>query len=459
MADATPQDQKPTTDYGRAFVALQAKQKPLAALWSYYDGDQPLAYSTKRLKDIFQDLNTHFSENWCAVVVDSLKDRVNLAGLRSEDAAVQTALDELWAQGDLNLTSDDVHEAALVTGEGYLLAWPGDDGLPAPYANDPRLCHVYYSPDNPRRPLWAAKGWVAEDERYYLTLYYPDRLEYYSSTKPADQVQSWKSLEPLQEPAQNPYGVIPVYHFRASRRGARSELLNVLPLQDAINKLLADMMVAAEFGAFAQRYVISQMETGKVEQFLKNSAYSHWILPAGDGEGEPTQVGQFAPTDLANYLSAIDNLAEAIATISRTPRHYFMGDAGANVSGEALIALEAPLNKKAQDRIDAYTPTWQQSVAFMLKIRGMTVDPASILPVFDKPETIQPRTAAEITQIRVTSGMPLKSALRLEGMEEAEIEQIAAEAQEEEAARQATLGQALMDAQERFDGGNQNPDA
>ncbi len=432
-----------TSDLTRAFDALANKQARQAALWGYYDGNQPLAYATKRLRDIFKGLDTHFAENWCAVVVDSLKDRVNLTGL---------ALDALWDNSELNLGSDDVHEAALIVGEAYLIIWPDAEGVPQAHFNDPRLCHVQYDAENPRIAAWAAKWWEDEDGKRRMTLYYPDHLEYYVSQKKAGEVQSAKGMGPAEDPeAVNPYGQIPVFHFRPQRRVVKGELVNVLPLQDAINKLLSDMMVQAEFGAAPQRYIISNMDENGPP--LKNAPNEIWNLPAGDGEGQSTSVGQFSATDLDNYLGAIDNLAGAIGTITRTPRHYLFGDAGAVPSGEALIALEAPLNKKAQDRIDAFVPTWQRAAAFALKVLGQTVAPSEIAPLFDKPESIQPRTAAEITQIRVGSGLPLTSALRMEGLSEAELAQVEMERAQEAERQQLSLGQALLASQERFDRG------
>lgn len=450
---STAHAEEATSDLARAFNALRVKQQPQGSLWGYYDGDQPLAYTSTRLRDIFRDLDTRFSENWCAVVVDSLKDRVNLTGFEHQNEPVQAVLEELWDLGEINLTSDDVHEAALVVGEAFLIIWPDEAGVPQAHYNDPRMCYAHYAAENPRELAWAAKWWVDDEAKRRLTLYYRDRLEYYISSKRADQVSSHKDLTEEQPPATNEYGVIPVFHFRPQRRLVKGELVNVIPLQNAVNKLLADMMVAAEYGAFPQRWVIQQMGLAPGDEPLRNAPNRIWELPAGDGEGQPTSVGQFNATDLGNYLAAIDNLSVAIGTISRTPRHYFLGEAGASLSGEALIAMEGPLNKKAQDRIDSFIPTWQRAMSFALQVMGQTVPPSEVTPLYDRPETIQPRTGAEITQMRVGAGVPLRSALRLEGLTDAEIEQIAAEQEEERAGQERSLGQALMAAQERFDRG------
>jgi hypothetical protein len=418
------------SDLTTAFDALSAKQAPQTALWGYYDGEQPLAYSSQRLCNIFQDLDAHFSENWSAVVVDSLKDRINLTGFRNE--AQQTALDTLWDGSELNLGSDDVHEAALVVGESYLIIWPDENGVPQAHCNDPRLCHVQYSAENPRVAAWAAKRWVDEAGKLRMTLYYPDRLEYYISTNKAQDVSLATGLQPMSTPdAPNPYQQIPVFHFRPQRRIVKGELNSVVPLQDSVNKLFSDMMVASEFAALPQRYIIATMPDDQPN--LQNRAWEIWQI-SGGGDGK-TQVGQFPAAELSNFLAAIDHAISVIGTITRTPRHYFLNSGtGRDLSGEALIAMEGPLNKKAQDRIDAFTPTWQQAMAFALKVLGITVVPSDITPLFDKPETIQPRTAADITNIRVATGVPLRSALRWEGIEQPEIDDVLKEQKEEQAA-------------------------
>jgi hypothetical protein len=69
-------------------------------------------------------------------------------------------------------------------------------------------------------------------------------------------------------------------------------------------------------------------------------------LAAGDAGTQPTSAGAFPAADLSNFLTAMDKLAASISAITSTPKHYFF-DQGGQLSGEALIALEAPLNKKA----------------------------------------------------------------------------------------------------------------
>ena len=385
------------TDLGRAFAALKGKQARYDLLWAYYDGDHPLRYSTERLRELFRDINARFVQNWCAVVIDAAKDRLNLDNLHlGDDQTDGDELSRLWAESGLRLDADDALLAALVTGESFVIVWPDETGRPQGYYNDPRLCHAFYDAENPRRMTFAAKWWVGDDERRYLTLYYPDRLDYYVSSGKAENVQEPTAFQPAEPPtAPNPYGQIPVFHFRRERRAVRSELANVISLQDAINKLLADMMVTAEFAAFPERYAVTNADLKNI----KSAPNTIIEIPAGSDGEEETQVGQFPAADLGNYLEAIDRLASSMAIITRTPKHFFFAQGG-DPSGEALIAMEAPLTKKCRDLIERFTPVWEDVGRFLLRVAQRPADGATVTAEWEDVETVQPRASAEIDQIR-----------------------------------------------------------
>jgi hypothetical protein len=127
------------TDLERAFEALSRKQKIYTRLWDYYDGAHPLTYSSERLKEVFEGKVVSFSQNWCAVVIDAPLDRINLKQLVvANDETATTKLSTLFEDTELALDSDDVHKAAFVTGEAFVIAWKQEDGTVEAYYNDPR---------------------------------------------------------------------------------------------------------------------------------------------------------------------------------------------------------------------------------------------------------------------------------------------------------------------------------
>jgi len=436
------------TDLKLVFDALTAKRSTYEKLWRYYEGDQPLVYSTERLQAVFSRIDTHFSQNWCAVVIDAILDRLLLERFDvGDNQQVTETLNTLWQQTGMDLDDYDAHLAMLVTGEAFVIVWPDADGAVQAYYNDPRLCHVVYDPENPRNAMFAGKWWVGQEGNLLLTLYYPDRLEYYASRQKSDQVTSAAALKQT-DVQPNPYGAIPVFHLRRERRKTLSELANVIPSQDAINKLMSDMMVAAEFGAFRQRYVIANADVGR----LKNAPNEIWAVPAGDGIGQATQVGEFSQTELTNYLTAMDKLASAIAAITRTPKHYFVNQGG-DPSGEALVAMEAPLNKKATMYAERVTPVWREAAAFLLRVSGVTVERGTITPVFAAVETIQPRMEADITLTNTQAGIPLRVSLSRQGWNDQELAELDAALSEQQQQQRDTLAAAVLRAQRAMDSG------
>jgi len=435
-------------DLKLAYDTLKGKATILKPYFDYYEGKHPLVYSAARLRTVFRSLNANFSENWCSVVVNVPWERLVLERLEvPDDEAATSKLAELWARLDLALDADEVHKAALITGESYSLAWEEEEDATRATAfyHDPRACTVFYEDENPRQARLGAKWWRDEEHgRYRLNLYYPDRLVHYATPPMQHPPDSAASFELLDEQAHG-YGVVPLFRFTT---GQGSVLENAIPIQAAINKLLSDEMVTAEFGAFPQRWVISQTDPGN----FKNAPNEIWMLPSGDGSGQPTQAGQFPAANLTVYETAVERRIAALSSITRIPSHYFFRQGGQPPSGEALVALEAPLNKMIDRIIQRMTITWQQMAAFMLRVEGVTVDPDAITVTYADPETVQPRTRAEIRQMNVAAGMPLVTALRRDGWTQKELEQLEQDRLQEQDQRlaESNLGGALL---ERFERG------
>lgn len=445
------------TDLDLAVQTLLIKGPYYDRYFDYYEGRHPLIYSSKRLSDLFENIKARFTQNWCAVVIDSVLERIQLQRITvADDEATTKRIAELLEASELTIESNDAHLAALVTGESYIIVWPDEEtNEPEAYYNDPRNVHLFYDADKPRRKRFGAKWWVGDDDHRYLTLYYADRLEYYKSIKAvrhftgglysSDEVSNGKSFN-LISGAPNEYALVPVFHFRRERRVISSELQNITEPQDAVNKLLSDMMVAAEFGAFKQRYIISNADTSR----LKNAPNIIWEVPsAADGE-QPVSVGEFDITPLNNYLEAIGSWTTAIAIISRTPKHYFYGQGG-DPSGEALIALESPLNHKAQKYIDQFTATWSEIAQFMLQLDGKVIDDNAIVPIFDAPETVQPYTQSLIRKESVAAGIPLMWQMKQEGYTEQELDELEEARSTQQQEQMDTLAATMVERQRQFD--------
>jgi len=447
-------------DVEAAFLSIMAKNPVYNRYWLFYDGDHPKTFMTKRLMKLFKDIDVNFTENWCAVVVDSMLERINLNGFKVVDDEETTKLiEDVWNEVEFKFEVEEIHEMALVTGEGFLIVWGDKEGKIQAYANDSRHCHAFYYGDNPRVMRYAAKVWQAGG-RYFMTLYYPDRLEYYISKDEAKKTKKASGFIPIikdgfENPSPNPFGKIPVFHFRTSRRIVKSELKSAIDSQNVINKSLNDMMASQEFQSAPQKYIISNAPMGK----LTISPDNIWNLSAGEDGGQNTQVGQFDAAKPDGFIMVMDRSANVISATTRTPKHYFFSNQGFP-SGEALYVMESPLNNKCQDRIDRFSPTWKKAVAFILNVLnpndGDMVKASEIIPLYERPGTVQPKTIAEIRNLSVKSGLPLITLLRREGWSEVEINQFVSDKAEEELSRQNTLAAAVMNAQADLNAGLQD---
>ncbi|PKO03052.1 MAG: hypothetical protein CVU43_04535 [Chloroflexi bacterium HGW-Chloroflexi-5] len=423
------------SDLEKAFTTLTKKNGGITRRNNYYNGDQPLVYSSNRLAEIFGNSLASFKLNWCSVVVDSTLDRIDLKGFDVVKATAEAnnKLDGIWNQYHLELDAEEVHKDALVTSESYVIAWKREDGTIDVYHNKSSMCHIFYDPDYPKEKKFAAKWFFGTDDKWHITLYYRDRLEYYrSSSKEMPSAASGFSRVKLDKPATNPFGEIPVFHFKCP-----SELDDLMTVQDAINKTFVDMMVAGEFGSFKQRFIISDSDTTQ----LKNVPGGVWSIPKS--EDGKDQVGEFSGEDLTKFWNAVEGMANYVSIKSRIPKFY-LTEVGAGISGDALIAMEAPLVHKAEKRIRQFSATWQEVGAFILKLSDMPVNQANVVTLWGRVKSEQPLAETQAINFGVSSGLALKTMLRRQGWNKVEIQQ-AMDDLEEQKKMDASLSKTLLD--------------
>src|SRR4051812_32012817 len=137
-----------------------------------------------------------------------------------------------------------------------------------------------------------------------------------------------------------------------------------MPIQNAINKLCTDMLVASEFGAFRQR-VLSGVEIprdpetgrplGRAE--IVSAMSRLWAFESSDAK-----VTDLPATDLSNFVRAVEMFKADLAAQTRTPPHYLLGQV-VNASGDALKAAEAGLVSKCRRKIVIYSDPWEEAMA------------------------------------------------------------------------------------------------
>jgi hypothetical protein len=160
-------------------------------------------------------------------------------------------------------------------------------------------------------------------------------------------------------PLPNPLGVVPLIELPNRprlRKGGQSDIEPIMSNQDAVNKYRCDALIASEFAAFPQRYLLNyepelDEDTGRAREPFRAAIDRLWTVPPPDPELGPSapqpSFGQFAAADLAPYSAMIGMEVGHMSSISRLPYHYLLSTpTSVPPSGESLKSSEAGLEHK-----------------------------------------------------------------------------------------------------------------
>ena len=382
---------------------LAVRRQEISVYEDYYFGKHKLAFASEKFLEAFGGRFRQFADNWCDLVVDAVEERLNVEGFRfggsldSDDVAWG-----IWQANNLDLDSQIAHTEALIAKMAYTIVWPSqtDPDTPCITVEHPLEVITAHDPGNRRVQLAGIKQWLDEATgKLFATVYLPCGLYKFQSQdrvlKSTEQIIQDNSLswpapvkvptdmigvkwEPRYVPDEvwplpNPLGVVPITPLVNRPRmliHGDSEIRRVIPVQDAVNKEIDDMIVASEFAAYPQRWATGlepekDPETGEdrppdwkpgVDRFFMVSA-------------EAAKFGQFASADLGNYVKVIETLIQHIASQTRTPPHYFYLS-GQFPSGESIKSAETGLVAKTRRRMRGFGEGWEATIRLALKVVG-----------------------------------------------------------------------------------------
>lgn len=350
----------------------------MTLLDKYYSGTQPLSFISPESRAALGDRLTALGSNLCRVSITSLTERLRVTGF-TRDGSPDSALWRAWLRSDLDQTSPVAHREALLHGRSYALVWA--DGQGRAQTTIESAAQVATLRDPATREVTAAvKRWVAGG-RAHATLFEPDKItRYVSPSHVADAAGmsgiGWQTAKVID----NPFGVVPVVPLVNTDRlldvDGRSELDDLMSLVDALNKLLADLMVASEYFAKPRRWATGlelevDEETGEEVNPIPEASKT-MINENPDG-----RFGSLPGSDLAAYEAAVMLLTSQIMAVSSLPSHYLGVLSSQPPSADSLRASEASLTAKANARMSAFERSWEQVGALMVAA-DTGADPASV---------------------------------------------------------------------------------
>lgn len=390
MADET----EPLVWVHRLENRLNEQRKHARKYDKYYRGERELEVVKRDYREVFgTEEIAPPRTNVAAVGVDAVSERLGVQRVRvgdPEDDEGNKAARELWRRNELDVMETICHVETLVKGSAFTLTWPGPDGAVVSIEDCEQMA-VARRQSPPYDVIAALKVYTDEWTGQELSvLYRPEGMYKFASgsnqtlwTPTGQAVKSrWRARDPAFTRAPSQWARrdrVPVVEFADRQRllsPPQSELVNVAPLADAHAKILADLVIAASFGAVPIRTATGIRMPRDEKGNLKRHPVTGELEPPFDvradramvSERKEAKFGSLPPGDLAGYVAALDMLLREIRTITRVPLHYYGQSGLAGTSGETLKSSEASLVRRVQGMHPRFGLPWRKTVAFGLAL-------------------------------------------------------------------------------------------
>ncbi|MGP4054411.1 phage portal protein [Mycobacterium sp. 4D054] len=361
---------------------LQRLNEPLARyadLDRYYDGKQPLAFLSPEAKIALGNRFGLMSSNLPRLAVTALAERLRVTGFTGEAAAVWPD----WLRNDLDQTSGVAHREALLLGDSYVIVWADRAGRPRVTVESAKQVAVLTDPGS-REIVAAVKRW--EDTARKTTeavVYAPDEIRRLRADQQGAVANGFHTVEVIP----NPLGVVPVVRLSNTDRivgdWGSSEIDDLKPLVDALNKSLADMMVTSEYVGRPRRWATGIElteeplldEDGDPVLDEDNQPIMTEVNPIPEGhramisESENAKFGQLNAADLSGYEASVRVILGQIMAVSTLPAHYVGVFTDNPASADALRAAEASLTARAEARQATFGRAWEQVAKLIVAVR------------------------------------------------------------------------------------------
>ncbi len=361
-------------DVAAAVTDHNNRAKTYRVYRDYYAGRHELQFASTNFREQHGRLFDSLRKNLCPAAVTAVTDRLTIDTWGSDEA------DQAAEQAGITRLVASIHTETVRCGDAYALTWPGRDGTPKARYHAAGEIVPHVDPYDPDRLDWAAKPWIV-DSTGRVNVYYADRVERWRTVNPVvddtlpTDPGSWTPHADDDGPdtIRHDFGAVPVCWFK--RGGEKPEdhgtsiLADLIPLQDALNKGLADILVLSETYARPFWYLLNYQPAAAnpldriaqygqaVEQMMQRRFDpDRQRIVTHDGPGP---FGQLNPPDLSRLLEQQQTLKEDIAAVVGIPAYYFSQSSGQVPSGESLRVLSSRLVSHVSALADSLTPVWR----------------------------------------------------------------------------------------------------
>lgn len=396
-------------ELARALDSFGDTESRLHALRAAWTGSRPMAYLSPDSRKALGDRLGKLGVNYPRLAVESLAERMTLAGLElGDDRTVWPT----FVRANGPELAELVHADRLLYGSAYVTVWATENGTPTLTGDSP-FTMTHGSDPATGETLWAARRYVVAPDDHRITLYTADAIRHYRARYGGAAVYGYEPAGTVD----NTLGEVPVVPFirRASladpATGA-SVVDDILDLSDAIAKILADALVSSEYYARPRRWAtgleIEEDDDGNpVDPFGDNR-----FLQSEDPE---TKFGQLDAARLDGYTDLLASLTQQVGALTGLPPHYLGLHGDQPASADGIRAAEAQLTARARAEQRRVSSEWGR-VAWMLEAvaRGDAPDYSDLSRVavsWASPETSTPAMNADAAAKLRGIGVPLEAVL------------------------------------------------
>jgi len=401
--------------------------------------------------------------NLCADVVDSVVERLAVSGFafeteegstRTRDQLQEETIWRWWQDAKMATVAGEAHKWASRDGEAFILIdWDVERGRPR-FILHPRYVDAFLTGgsgatwkdpwagygmwmeypfnDYLAEPIRAVKRWYEwepETKRNVQrqTVYYADRIEKYildggqwlpfmENVVVRDDAGNVVGIAdapwptPWVDAQGNPLG-IPVAHVH--NPGSKSDLDDVIPLQDGLNKQWLDLLATADSTGFRLLFTFGFVMTTDGKEPNADSSNVVKITPGSAyGTSKPkneVDVKDIEPGDLKSLLMLEERIVFRIADVSDTPLSRFQTTHMIAAEG-TLKQQEAPYVSKIMNRQTVYGDAWAWAMQMAVKLAmtfGQKSFPEAQLRTIWKPAELRSdKDRADTAKVHAELGVP-----------------------------------------------------
>lgn len=311
------------------------------------------------------------------LVVTEIAQNLFVEGYRPARKSENAAVWDIWQANRMDARQASIYRAALSYGYAYATALPGRPrGAPAtarpstatirPYSPR-RMIAVYDDPVNDEWPEFALAVSTGLESGQQVV-----RLRVYDDTSVYELVGSMDGGTPvLRSTSQHELGVCPVVRWLNEYGdvddGSQGEVEQLIPLQDQLSNITFGLLMAVQYAAFKQKWVTGE-QVDEDENGVPRESYNPAVNRMFKAESEGARFGEFSETNLDGYLNSRDSTLRLVSSLAQIPPHVLASSgAVANLSADALAAIEAGLQRKVADRKTSFGESTEQ----LLRLAGL----------------------------------------------------------------------------------------